>query len=434
MHWSHQSYLYGSFSQAPSACSKSTDFLFKPKIAAFDIDGTIITTKSGAVFPKSSDDWKFTYDNVVTKLKECNSENYCIIFISNQAGLKSEEQINNWKLKMEYVVKKIGIPICIYASIKKDIYRKPLPTLWHEITSKVDGKINMLASFYCGDAAGRKGDHNDTDYKFALNNKLEFLLPEMFFQGKLSGPVSIKYFDFNNLKKSCSNDKHTFVPSYAKELIILVGFPGSGKSTYYEKYLEPCGYGIISSFVAPDSSGSASKQALLGPAEKINQDTLKTKKKCLNELEKLLKSGKNIVIDNQNYTREIRGIYITIAKKYGYNVRCIVMETSFEQSKHNMIYRYIKSGGVLPQIPELVYNKYKKNYEAPDMEKESINAIEYIEPGVFRKLHQLSASSAASHPGYSISEEQNDGDIQALLGAAEKVDVTKDDEYYMYLY
>lgn len=378
MHWLNEPYLDG----------KTTDFVYKPKIAAFDIDGTIITTKSGAVFPKSSDDWKFLYDNVVSKLKEYHTENYCIIFISNQAGLKSEEQINNWKSKMDNVVKKIGVPTCLYASIGKDIYRKPLPTLWNIIKLKVDRKIDMVSSFYCGDAAGRKSDHNDTDYKFALNNKLEFLLPEMFFQGKLSGPVSIKYFDFNNFKKlSC--EKHTFVPSSIKELIILVGFPGSGKSTYYAKYIEPCGY------------------------EKINQDTTKTKKKSLDELEKLLKSGKNIVIDNQNYTREIRGIYITIAKKYGYNVRCIVMKTSFEQSKHNMIYRYIKSGGMLPQIPELVYNKYKKNYEEPDMEKESINAVEYIEPGVFRKLQ----TPTALHPG-----------------SDEKVDVTKDDEYYMYLF
>ena len=36
--------------------------------------------------------------------------------------------------------------------------------------------------------------------------------------------------------------------------------------------------------------------------------------------------------------------------------------------------------------------------------------------GVFRKLHQ----PAAPHPGYSISEDQRDGDIQALLGTAEK--------------
>ena len=36
---------------------------------------------------------------------------------------------------------------------------------------------------------------------------------------------------------------------------------------------------------------------------------------------------------------------------------------------------------------------------------------------VFRKLH----TPAAPHPGYLISEDQRDGDIQALLGAAEKL-------------
>ena len=39
--------------------------------------------------------------------------------------------------------------------------------------------------------------------------------------------------------------------------------------------------------------------------------------------------------------------------------------------------------------------------------------------GVFRKLHQPAASPVAPHPGYSISEDQRDGDIQALLGSTE---------------
>ena len=39
--------------------------------------------------------------------------------------------------------------------------------------------------------------------------------------------------------------------------------------------------------------------------------------------------------------------------------------------------------------------------------------------GVFRKFHQLAASPGAPHPGYSISEDRSDGDIQALLGAPE---------------
>ena len=41
--------------------------------------------------------------------------------------------------------------------------------------------------------------------------------------------------------------------------------------------------------------------------------------------------------------------------------------------------------------------------------------------GVFRKLLQPSVSPAAPHHGYSISEDQRDGDIQALLGFAENL-------------
>lgn len=37
-------------------------------------------------------------------------------------------------------------------------------------------------SFYVGDAAGRTGDHNDTDRKFAVNAGLIFYTPEQYFK------------------------------------------------------------------------------------------------------------------------------------------------------------------------------------------------------------------------------------------------------------
>ena len=48
-----------------------------------------------------------------------------------------------------------------------------------------------------------------------------------------------------------------------------------------------------------------------------------------------------------------------------------------------------------------------------------IRLFKTIYTGVFHKLQQPVASPAAPHPGYSILEDQRDGDIQALLGAAE---------------
>jgi bifunctional polynucleotide phosphatase/kinase len=334
-------YLYGQIK----------DFEYKKNIASFDIDGTIISTKSGKVFPKDYADWRFLYENTITKLKEYYNKDYCIIFISNQGGLKTIEQKNDWKKKINNIVKEIKIPICIYASTDNYLFRKPLPTIWNIIKSKI---LISDKSFYCGDACGRKNDHNDTDYKFALNCGIIFLTPEMCFLDELKcNDCKINY---PNLSDISIHSNYNFLPEKKiKELIIMIGFPGAGKSTFINKYIEPFEYVII------------------------NQDKLKTKNKCISETEKYMKINKNIVIDSLNYNKDMRKIYIDIAKKYNYDVRCIVLNTSFEISKHNMLYRYYKSNGTESRIPDLVYNKMKKNMEFPD-KKEGIKNIQYIDP------------------------------------------------------
>jgi len=320
--WINNDYLYG----------VTSNFEYKENIAAFDIDGTIITTKSNRVFPKDEFDWKFLYNTTINKLQEYHENNYCIIFISNQGGLKSEEKKESWKRKMEIIVKEINLPICIFASIENYIYRKPLPTIWEIIESNI--KISKNNSFYCGDAAGREKDHNDTDYKFALNYKIFFMIPEECFLDKQKKEkIKIKYPNIEILPLEAD---YIFYQQKSKELIIMIGYPGSGKSSIANNYLKPNDYIII------------------------NQDSLKTKKKCLETIEKNMILNKNIVIDNMNYTKEKRKEFIDIAKKYNYSLRAIFLETSYELSKHNMLYRYYISNANIQRIPDLVYNQIKK--------------------------------------------------------------------------
>ena len=57
------------------------------KIAAFDIDGTIIKTKTGNTFPSSKDDWKLWSANVKAKLKEAHDQGSAFALSCNESTL-----------------------------------------------------------------------------------------------------------------------------------------------------------------------------------------------------------------------------------------------------------------------------------------------------------------------------------------------------------
>lgn len=315
----------------------SNKFKMKKKVAAFDLDGTIIKTKSGKPYPINEEfDWEFNYQNIKDILNNYIEENFCIIIITNQKNLK-KRGIPEWCNKLKEIIKQLDLPIKVYASILDNIYRKPNIGFFEFLKN-----IDMEESFYCGDAMGRKGDHADTDLKFAINCKLKFIAPEKVFLNKnITINYNLDYFDFNNFEKQ--NNKIEFYEDKPLDLIIFVGFPGSGKSTFISKNLIQNNY------------------------NKISQDELKTKNKCHKLCEQYMREKKKIVIDSTNPSIESRKDYIDIAKKYNYHVRCLQMTTTENHSRHNSMYRYLYENK--PHIPSLVYNIYKKKYEKPSLQE-----------------------------------------------------------------
>jgi len=86
------------------------EFCFQ--VAAYDMDGTLIKTKSGLVFPKDCNDWQLLYPDVPGKLKQLHLKGYKIVIFTNQAGLSTGKfKISDFKRKIENVVQKIGVPI-----------------------------------------------------------------------------------------------------------------------------------------------------------------------------------------------------------------------------------------------------------------------------------------------------------------------------------
>ena len=90
-----------------------------------------------------------------------------------------------------------------------------------------------------------------------------------------------------------------------KTMVIMMGIQGSGKSTFYQKYL-------ADSFV------------------RINLDTLKTRHQENLLISECIKNGKNFAIDNTNPTRADRQRYIPLAQYAGYKVIGYFMESKLK--------------------------------------------------------------------------------------------------------
>lgn len=331
----------------------------KVNVAAFDLDDTVITPIGKVKHSRGIDDWKFYVDAVPKMLKDYHKQGYQVVIISNQKGISTGKTDKNiWKQKLDIVAKKLDIPLLVVCSKAVTPYRKPMTKMWDDY---VDG--NKKGSFYCGDAAGlpkRKinnmvipRDFSDSDLKFALNVGIRFMHRDEFIFRYNHGTFNIKSHPISLVKSGSSNKK--FVPNHP-ELIINVGPPGSGKSFYTKNFVLKEGY------------------------EYINQDTLKTFKKCLKACEESLKEGKSVVIDNTNPSKDKRKSYIDIAKKYGFKTRCFLFDAPIDLAKHNNHYRFVKNYGTNTEVklvPSIAYNMYKKYYQEPTTE-EGLKSVETV--------------------------------------------------------
>ncbi|CAO3608788.1 unnamed protein product [Cunninghamella echinulata] len=334
---------------------------------SFDLDGTLIKTKSGNVHSKDSRDWVWWHSSIPEKLKQLHSEDYKIVIFSNQNGLKNDQRINEFKAKVTDILDQLPMPVLLFASLHKDVYRKPMKGMWDELVQEYnDVEIDLKNSFYVGDAAGRpvgwkpnkKKDHSCVDRKFAANIDIKFYTPEKYFTNENEaefswGPVNIMEYSKPSTESLAKLSSLVPKNKSAAELILLIGAPASGKSSFAQKYIIPNDY------------------------EYINQDTLKTKAKCINACEKALKEEKSAVIDNTNSTVEARSQFIKVAKKYNIPVRCFMFTADIELCKHNNYYRSIYKKE-RPLLSEIVFRVYSSQYQPPTL-KEGFSKIESID-------------------------------------------------------
>lgn len=298
--------LYLSF-KMENIILESSKVVDTDKLAIFDFDWTLIRPTKGKRFPKDKDDWVWWRPSVPKVIKKYTKDGYRIVFVTEQSKEFKIEMIKN-------VIKQLKVPITAIIAMEKNM-KKPNPELFNSVIKNYNKDI----SFYVGDAAGRDDDWADKDIKFAENINVKFYTPEEIF------PMEYRKFS-----------KIPIIPD-KKEVIIMIGFPGSGKSTFINKQLPVDDYYIV------------------------DGDTLKTTDKMLKAANKHL--DKSIVFDATNGTKEKRKVYIDFAKENNMDVRCIWISTPIEEALENIKIRYEKTG--TKKIPLVALMTYQKKFEEP---------------------------------------------------------------------
>jgi bifunctional polynucleotide phosphatase/kinase len=351
------------------------------KVAGFDMDGTLIKTKSGKTFPTSYKDWKFAFDNVKEVLQQLHKDNYKIVIFTNQAGVSlNRTDIDEITKKIKKIKKKLNIPLDALIATHKDYYRKPFTGMWDfwKKNQKKHGyTINKKESFYCGDAAGRKykkgKDFSSSDKFFAYNIKLTFYTPEKYFQQPEREHDIIDIYQstcFDKINSKVSDKTRKKVNSTIKKvlkgghsLILLVGPPASGKSTLCQKYFSDY--------------------------NRINQDTLKTKSKCYSLAKKLFSNNEKVIVDNTNGNITNRKKYLDLASKHysdDFSVGIILLETDSVLSQHlnHMRVQQNKVSGTKIYVPKVAYNVYNKYYTEPTEKEGTVYKLPFYYNGKVR--------------------------------------------------
>lgn len=153
-----------------------------------------------------------------------------------------------------------------------------------------------------------------------------------------------------------------------QEVVLIGGYPASGKSTYARQFVER-GY------------------------ERLNRDEMGgSMDKLLGPLAEMLDAGKSVVLDNLYANKAARADVVKLARRRDLPVRFLLMDTTLEDAQFNASLRMMEKAGRLLEVddhkkpefkkdpgffPVFVIYKYRKDFEKPTV-AEGFSAVESI--------------------------------------------------------
>ncbi|KAF1939758.1 PNK3P-domain-containing protein [Clathrospora elynae] len=394
-----ESLLVGRFSATTAALSAPKG---KRRIAAFDFDSTLIMSASGKTFSRDASDWKWWDSSVPGRLKELHEEGYLVAIVSNQGGISlkpdpktvksDQKRLADFKTKVTAVLNQLDLPISIYAATSRDQYRKPRTGIWHELLDDYDFEsaesVDLENSVFVGDAGGREAvaggvvkDHSCVDRDFAANVGIPFHTPEEYFRHE-EPRAFVRAFEptvhINKGAEESTSAPPTFTKPDAPDIIVFCGSPGAGKSSFYWKHLQPLGY------------------------ERVNQDILKTREKCVKAATALIEEGTSVVIDNTNADPETRAVWITLAQKLNVPIRCVLFTASTKLCEHNDTFRALNMDPETNRehrtiLPHAAFSGFSSRYREP----KTSEGFAHVIVSEFQVRRRSTTRASLSKPGSS---------------------------------
>lgn len=156
----------------------------KPKILFCDLDGTLITTRSGKTFAQGMWDMQLKLD-ILKKIKEMEPE--YVFIVTNQGGIGQFFTEADFETKINYICiavrdyikhENLKVVDSIYCPSmdKNDKYRKPNFGMLEHMCKLYKIPLYLKSEMLMiGDASGKKGQFSDIDLITAKNFGIQYI-------------------------------------------------------------------------------------------------------------------------------------------------------------------------------------------------------------------------------------------------------------------
>lgn len=405
--------LGGVIIRFPNLSTNEPVFVYREKVAGFNLDNTIIESQPKLI----ADRYKFdmVFQNCVQKMQDLHKQDYSIVILADQDGVfKGLMSVEDMRYKFDCFVKLLAekhIPVIGIFTVKNNCFRKPHTWCWRMLMKFYESNkktVNLKESFYCGNLAGRaaknshKRDCDFIDRAFAHNIGVEFKVPEQVFRhtvddrelkyenilddtekdeymkteyerykksvyyNKQGAFDSLLFYCYDQSKKflSAASPDEKIVSKKISFMIIMVGPPSCGKTFLAN---------ILARKASKETIGANGKKTIRSEFIIINDKHIIDGKKLsplkreaiLNEA---ILAERLIILDGNYSSHDSRKPYMEKAAEFNMPVIFFKFDTTYRMCRHFNHMKFEERNDYTKEPLSLyMFKKYNKTYQTPDV-------------------------------------------------------------------